>query len=161
MSRPHRKIDDPYYFNSRTGQRHYGHEAVTHQNIAINRALNFNKNSVKQMPNEDGVTEPHVLVHRGLHRYNSSEAAESNKLKISPTHVSSLTDSVHTLDPNYASNYTSGYSEDGDFRLPGIGRVFSFWVPKSKIHIVRNSYEDIEPELDDKGLPYPDNFLSL
>jgi hypothetical protein len=111
------------------------------------------------MLNEDGIVEPHVLVHRGLSHYSSSEAAEPNKLKISPRHVSSLTDSVHTLDPGYASCYTSSYSEDGDFKLPGTGRVFSFWVPKSKIHIVRDSYEDIEPRLDDKGFAYPENFF--
>jgi hypothetical protein len=126
------------------------------QQEAMSRAKGLNTNYVKNMNNHAGVEEPHVLVHRGIHSYKESESQEENKMKITPSHVETSSHSVHTLDPDYAHGYTTAYSEDGYTELPGTGRVFSFWVPKSKINTV-GEYDEFKH--DPSGVPYPDNYF--
>lgn len=134
-------------------------DTAREQSEAISRAKSIHTGAVKTMKNHSGTLEPHVLVHRGIHSYKESESQDENKMKITPTHVETATHSVHTLDPKYANNYTEDFSEDGTTKLPGVGRVFSFWVPKSKINAV-GEYHDITRDKD--GKPYDDNnFISI
>lgn len=134
----------------------HGVDPSREQQEALSRAKGFNASYVKNVKNSNGIEEPHVLVHRGIHSYKESESQDPNKLRITPSHIETSTHSVHTLDPHYAGAYTTAHSEDGDTQLPGVGRVFSFWVPKSKINTV-GEYHDIQR--DSSGTPYPDNYF--
>jgi hypothetical protein len=117
------------------------------QDLAHSKALDYNKKSVKIMHNENGELEPHILLHRGVTEYSPDSASQPNGIHVSPTHVSTSTDSVHTLRPDIADIYATVYPEnepdydmsDGPSYESGTGPhkkgpVFSFWVPKSKIH---------------------------
>mgnify|MGYP003330635023 FL=1 len=137
----------------------YGVDPAREQEETISRAKSLNPDGVRSMKNQHGIEEPHILVHRGLHSYSASQSKNPNMLKITPSHVETFTNSVHTLDLGYADAYTTGYSEDGATELPGKGRVFSFWVPKSHVLAVG---EEHEVKRDDSGKPNPENhFVSI
>lgn len=64
-------------------------------------------NSVRNMDN-NGVKEPHILVHRGIGAeadFNPN-AKGKNKLKVSNSHIGASTDSVHSLIPDAANEFT-------------------------------------------------------
>lgn len=135
------KIVDHYSMHL-PGNQFTDKDQAKQQDDAHSKALDYNKKSVKIMQNEHGQFEPHILLHRGVTEYSPDSASQPNGIHVSPTHVSTSTDSVHTLRPDIADIYATTYPEDDpDYDSSQAstgpnkkGPVFSFWVPKSKIH---------------------------
>jgi len=136
---PEGYVDHYSFGNHRPDHVFTGADAIAHQQIAHEKALKFNKHSVKKMPNEKGEQEDHILLHRGIEDYDKKNVDEYNRFKITPTHIESKDAGVHTLLPEIADSYSNKYETDDEGEEmqdsePRKGKTVSFWVPKSKIH---------------------------
>ena len=114
-------------------------DAAKHQDMAYQKALAHSKHSVRNMLNDKGELEDHIMLHRGIGNYNPEATTGHNAMKISPTHIESDDTNVHTLLPHVAKNYSYKYPTDEEGEeipdgTPTKGKVLSFWVPKSKVH---------------------------
>jgi hypothetical protein len=74
------------------------------------------------MPNERGSPELHVMVHRGVNDFNPN-AEGKNMLKVNNTHVQTSTDSVHSLYPSAAHEFSSSGDPAAEPDFPKEGKA--------------------------------------
>jgi hypothetical protein len=111
--------------------RYTGDDLLRMQNKAIENNPNYTRNMVNI---ETGNEEPHLLVHFGNDRYDPNFVSHTNRngMRLNDKN------NVHVYTTNGAvvsthANYSSGFAAPGGDIKPQ-SRLFSFWVPKSKIH---------------------------
>jgi hypothetical protein len=108
------------------------------------RAVNEPSHQVKNMINhETGNVEPHVAMHWGGPdvdlTYQPDRQLNSFLVKDGKVHVASKNGAVMSTHPTYSHDFAT----EEDHVAPK-GRLFSFWVPKSKIHadLFHNDMDD-------------------